>query len=95
MLGGYQIIDFNGVPYGESATVVGAFKKASTGKAILVENLAVDENTKITGFGTSFIEADVVFISTYLGAIVSDEPTFVPVIITITDEDVVSVTLVS
>ena len=40
MLGGYQVIDFKGETLGSTTTIKGAFKKAKSGKALLVENLA-------------------------------------------------------
>ena len=40
MLGGYQTINFGGATLSEETTIKGAFKKAKTGKAILVENIA-------------------------------------------------------
>lgn len=41
--GGYQIIDFGGRELGETAVnIKDAYKKASTGKVILCENVAID-----------------------------------------------------
>ena len=39
MLGGYQVIDFKGETLATATTIKGAFKKAKSGKALLVENL--------------------------------------------------------
>ena len=49
MLGGYQVIDFNGENLATAKTIKGAFKKAKSGKPLLVENLG----------GTSFFTNDV------------------------------------
>ena len=40
MKGGYQVIEFNGASLAEDTVVKGAFAKAKSGKAILIEDVA-------------------------------------------------------
>lgn len=81
MLGGYQVIDFKGAELsGTPVTVKGAFKKAKSGKAILIENM-----TGVSGFvyDVAVNETDVALLPIML--IVEETPTIG--IIAITDED--------
>ena len=50
--GGYQVISFAGFTGAEGEKVAGAYKKASTGKAILIEDYTIDDET-ISGFGVA------------------------------------------
>ena len=84
MLGGYQVIDFKGATL-ESATVIkGAFKKAKSGKALLVENLAgmsaFTHDSKPTNTTTAVCPVILV---------TEDTPTIV--LLTITSEDSCSI----
>lgn len=87
--GGYQIIDFSGYTLSDDTpvTVKGAFKKATTGKAVLCENV-----NGLTFFGTVITPEDnVVYISFTAGILSEDTPAVVTQIIEITDEDAVTI----
>lgn len=81
MLGGYQVIDFKGTNLGSDAVIIkDAFKKAKSGKALLIENM-----TGVSGFvyDVAVNSTDTAVIPLML--VIEDAP--VIGIITITDED--------
>ncbi len=83
MKGGYQIISFATFGGGEGEKIVGAYKKAITGKAILIEDLDIGEGVRISGFGVAIVGDGSVTINITVGLI--------GITITITNEDVVTV----
>lgn len=57
--GGYQIIDFGGASLGETAvTIKGAYAKAGTGKALLLENFMIGESNVLSAFGVALLSSD-------------------------------------
>lgn len=82
--GGYQVISFAGFTGASGEKITGAYAKASSGKAILVEDFNQD-GVSISGFGIAVPATDTdvsIFLS--FGKVVLD--------INITNEDVVSIT---
>jgi len=64
MLGGYQIIDLQSKPLTtEGVKIDGAFKKASTGKALLIEHLNVEGDIIGGAFGYALISNDLISIA--------------------------------
>ena len=59
MLGGYQTITFNNEPtFNGTIKVKDAFTKAKKGKAILIENLFIDDGVSISGFAYDITPSD-------------------------------------
>lgn len=82
--GGYQIIDFGGVELGETAvTIKGAYAKAGTGKAILLENFKMGESNVLSTFGTALLDSDDYVITVPFGRVYN-------AVITIADDDTVT-----
>ena len=51
MKGGYQVISFATFGGAEGEKLPGAYKKATSGKAILIEDFDIGDGTKVSGFG--------------------------------------------
>lgn len=92
MLGGYQIIDFGGTALSDTpVTIKDAFKKAISGKALLLENVVFEGlNIPVNTFGCVVPEDNIAVISFTFTAITLDTPIVGNGVIVITDEDAVT-----
>lgn len=83
--GGYQVIDFGGAVLGTTAkTFAGAYKKASAGKAVLIENVKFNADmTPVSGFAAPILTSD----GYTLTVIASGLAGIQAVVITIADDD--------
>lgn len=89
--GGYQVIDFGGAVINSTATTIpGAYKKASAGKTVLIENIRLVADTQpLSGFATPVLTDDGYTLTVIAAGISGIQA----VVVAIADDDDVTATL--
>lgn len=84
--GGYQVISFAGYTGAEGEKVAGAYAKAASGKAILIEDFTSNDVT-VSGFANAVPTDDGIDIYLFMGTVIA--------VFNIADDDTVTITTIT